>query len=51
MWGALKPVGLRKGWNARALVVPYSSDLGHLFEPIEGQVFKPLISRAVRSGS
>jgi hypothetical protein len=38
MWGALEPVGSRKGLNVRALVVPDSGDLGHLFEPVEGQV-------------
>jgi hypothetical protein len=27
--------------NARALVVPDSGDLGHLFEPFEGQVSNP----------
>jgi hypothetical protein len=41
MWGALEPVGSRKGSNARALVVPDSDDLGHLFEPFEGQVWNP----------
>jgi hypothetical protein len=47
MWGALEPVGLSKGLNARTLIVPDSGDLGHLFEPFEGQVFEPLISRTV----
>jgi hypothetical protein len=37
MWGTLEPLGLRKGSNARALVVPDSGDLGRLVEPIEGQ--------------
>jgi hypothetical protein len=37
MWGTLELVGLRKGSNARALVVPDSGDLGRLFEPVEGQ--------------
>jgi hypothetical protein len=37
MWGTLKPVGSRKGSNARALLVPDSGDLGRLFEPVEGQ--------------
>jgi hypothetical protein len=37
MWGTLKPVGSRKGSNARAPAVPDSSDLGRLFEPVEGQ--------------
>jgi hypothetical protein len=46
MWGALEPVGSRKGSNVRALVVPDYSDLGHLFKPVE-----PLISRAVRGSS
>jgi hypothetical protein len=41
MWGALEPVGSRKGLNARALIVHDSGDLGHLFEPIEGQVLNP----------
>jgi hypothetical protein len=41
MWGALEPVGSRKGSNARALIVPDSGDLGHLFEPFEGQVSNP----------
>jgi hypothetical protein len=41
MWGTLEPVGLRRGSNARALVVPDSGDLGHLFEPVEGQVSNP----------
>jgi hypothetical protein len=36
MWGALELVGSRIGSNARALVVPYSVDLGWLFEPYEG---------------
>jgi hypothetical protein len=36
MWGALELVGLRMGSNARALVVPDSVDLEHLFEPFEG---------------
>jgi hypothetical protein len=37
MWGTLEPVGSRKGSNVRALIVPDSGDLGHLFEPVEGQ--------------
>jgi hypothetical protein len=41
IWGALEPVGSRKGLNARALVVPVSGDLGNLFEPFEGQVSNP----------
>jgi hypothetical protein len=41
MCGALEPVGSRIGSNARALVVLYSGDLGHLFEPFEGQVSNP----------
>jgi hypothetical protein len=41
MWGTLELVGLRRGSNARALVVPDSGDLGHLFEPVEGQVSNP----------
>jgi hypothetical protein len=39
--GTLEPVGLRKGSNARALIIPNSGDLGHLFEPFEGQVSNP----------
>jgi hypothetical protein len=41
MWGPLEPVGSRKGTNARSLVIPNSGDLGHLFEPFEGQVSNP----------
>jgi hypothetical protein len=41
MWGAAEPVGSRIGLNARALVVPDSVDLEHLFEPFEGQVLNP----------
>jgi hypothetical protein len=41
MWGVLELVGSRKGSNARALVVPEFGDLGHLFEPFEGQVSNP----------
>jgi hypothetical protein len=41
MWGALEPAGSAKGLNARALVVPDSDDLGHLFEPFEGQASNP----------
>jgi hypothetical protein len=37
MWGTLEPVGSRKGSNARALVIPDSSDLERRFEPVEGQ--------------
>jgi hypothetical protein len=40
-WGALELVGLGIGSNARALVVPDSVDLGHLFAPFEGQVSNP----------
>jgi hypothetical protein len=35
--GTLEPVGLRKGSDARALVVPFSVDLERRFEPVEGQ--------------
>jgi hypothetical protein len=41
MWGTLEPMGSRKGSNARALIVSDSGDLGHLFEPVEGQVSNP----------
>jgi hypothetical protein len=41
MWGALEPIGSKKGSNVHALVVPDSGDLGHLFEPFEGQVSNP----------
>jgi hypothetical protein len=41
MWGTLELVGSRRGSNARALVAPNSGDLGHLFEPVEGQVSNP----------
>jgi hypothetical protein len=41
MRGTLELVDSRKGSNARALVVPESGDLGHLFEPAEGQVSNP----------
>jgi hypothetical protein len=34
-------VGSRKGSNARALVIPDSGDLGHLFEQVESQVSNP----------
>jgi hypothetical protein len=34
---ALELVGSRIGSNARALIVPDSTDLGRLFEPFEGQ--------------
>jgi hypothetical protein len=51
MWDAPEPAGSRKGSNACALVAPDSGDLGHLFEPFEGQVSNPLISRAVRGSS
>jgi hypothetical protein len=37
LWGTLELAGSRNGSNACALVVPDSGDLGHLFEPIEGQ--------------
>jgi hypothetical protein len=47
MWDALDPVGSRIGSNARALVVPDSGDLGHLFDPFLGSGFEPLISRAI----
>jgi hypothetical protein len=41
MWGALESVGSRKGLKTCALVIPDSGDLGHLFEPFEGQVSNP----------
>jgi hypothetical protein len=41
LWGTLEPMGLSRGSNARALAVPDSGDLGHLFEPVEGQVSNP----------
>jgi hypothetical protein len=41
MWGALEPMGSKKGSNVRALVIPDSGDLGNLFEPFEGQVSNP----------
>jgi hypothetical protein len=41
MWGALEPEGSRKSSNARALIVPDSGDLGHLFEPFKSQVSNP----------
>jgi hypothetical protein len=41
MWGTLEPVGSRIGSNVRALVVPDSGKLRHLFEPFEGQVSNP----------
>jgi hypothetical protein len=41
MWGALEPTGSRKGSNAHALVAPDLGDLGHLFEPFEGQASNP----------
>jgi hypothetical protein len=41
MWGALELEGSREGSNARALFVPDSGDLGHLFEAFEGQVSNP----------
>jgi hypothetical protein len=41
MWGALEPEGSGIGSNARALVILDSGDLGHLFEPFEGQVSNP----------
>jgi hypothetical protein len=41
MWGALEPEGSEKGSNVRALVAPDSGDLGHLFEPFDGQVSNP----------
>jgi hypothetical protein len=41
MWGTLEPMGSSIGSNARALVVPDFVDLGHLFEPFEGQVSNP----------
>jgi hypothetical protein len=37
MWGTLEPAGSRNGSNVRALIVPDSSDLERLFEPVEGQ--------------
>jgi hypothetical protein len=39
--GTLEPVGSRIGSNVCALVVPDSVDLGHLFEPFEGQASNP----------
>jgi hypothetical protein len=41
MWGTLELVGSRIGSSARAFVVPESVDLGHLYEPFEGQVSNP----------
>jgi hypothetical protein len=41
MWGALELVCWRIGSNARALLVPDSVDLGHLFEPFVGQASNP----------
>jgi hypothetical protein len=41
MWGSLEPMGSRRGSNVRALVVPDSGDLRHLFEPVEGQASNP----------
>jgi hypothetical protein len=41
MWRALKLVGSRIASNVRALVVPDSLDLGHLFEPFKGQASNP----------
>jgi hypothetical protein len=41
MWGALELVSSRIGSNAHSLVVRDSVDLGHLFEPFEGQVSNP----------
>jgi hypothetical protein len=41
MWGALELVGSRVGLNASAMVIPDSIDLGHLFEPFEGQASNP----------
>jgi hypothetical protein len=40
-WGTLELAGSRNGSNARALVIPDSGDLGHLFEPVEGQASNP----------
>jgi hypothetical protein len=37
--------------NARALVVPDSGDLWHLFEPFEGQVSNPLSVGPLRGGN
>jgi hypothetical protein len=51
MWGALESVDSRVGWNARALVVPNSVDLGHLFEPFEGQASNPWSVGGLRGGS
>jgi hypothetical protein len=39
--GTLELVSSRIGSNARALVVPYSVDLGPLFEPFCGQASNP----------
>jgi hypothetical protein len=44
-------VGSKKGSNARALIVPESSDLGHLFEPFDGQVSNPRSVGPLRNGS
>jgi hypothetical protein len=41
MRGTLEPTGSRNGSNARAFVVHDSGDLGHLFEPVEGQASNP----------
>jgi hypothetical protein len=41
MWGALVLVSSWAGLNARALFVSDSIDLGHLFEPFEGQDSNP----------
>jgi hypothetical protein len=41
MWGALELVSSRIGSNVRTLIIPDSIDLGHLFEPFEGQASNP----------
>jgi hypothetical protein len=51
MWGALELAGSRIGSNACALVVPDYGDLGHLFEPFEGQVSNPWSVGPLRGGS
>jgi hypothetical protein len=51
MWGTLEPVGSRIGSNARTLVIPDFVDLGHLFEPFEGQALNPRSVGPLRGGS
>jgi hypothetical protein len=50
-WGALELVSSRIGSNVRALVVLDSVDLGHLFEPFEGQVSNPGSVGPLQGGS